>query len=440
MSTKHACSHRTRWHLVAAALGLLAAPLAQAVEASWSGFGTLGYAVSDQPGAYQRFVDDQGSFRRDSLLGAQLDLALTPTVSATVQGRLATALDDDRREAARLSWAFLSWRPDNDWLLRAGKLRVPMFMNSENTEVGTTFALAHQPAELYTTNLTPTTDLLGASFSRNLLVREQGELTLDGYWGRSRMTTRYYLRDDIPGFQPHGAVFMPLRATAAGLVLQWRSEQDEQLRLGLHRVRTDFSDAPLKPTSYPFVELQPGIGYYKTSALMAGPPLVQVDQVDYGIVTLGASLTPAPGWRLQGEWSRRRASGSPLAPSVSGGYLGLQTERGAWTPYLLHGWLRSSEAQLDDYARVNGNRVPAQVPQADLINAAQRAGADAIYAYDQRSWALGSSWRVARGQLLKAEWQRVRIGAVSQLVDAPAGAESGDQTIRIWSLSYNFVF
>jgi opacity protein-like surface antigen len=50
----------------------LAAP-AQAVDLAWSGFGTLGYAQSDQPVNYQRFIDEKGTFKRDSVLGAQVD-------------------------------------------------------------------------------------------------------------------------------------------------------------------------------------------------------------------------------------------------------------------------------------------------------------------------------------------------------------------------------
>ena len=54
---------------------VLAFPLsASAVDMTWSGFGTIGYAQSDQPYNYLRFVDEDGTFKRDSLLGAQLDI------------------------------------------------------------------------------------------------------------------------------------------------------------------------------------------------------------------------------------------------------------------------------------------------------------------------------------------------------------------------------
>lgn len=46
---------------------------AQAVDFTLSGFGTAGYAQSDNAANYQRFINDNGTFKRDSILGAQLD-------------------------------------------------------------------------------------------------------------------------------------------------------------------------------------------------------------------------------------------------------------------------------------------------------------------------------------------------------------------------------
>lgn len=53
-------------------LALLLPLTASAVDLTWSGFATLGYAQSDQPYKYQRFIDDQGSFNRDSISAPNL--------------------------------------------------------------------------------------------------------------------------------------------------------------------------------------------------------------------------------------------------------------------------------------------------------------------------------------------------------------------------------
>jgi hypothetical protein len=421
-------------------LWLVSAP-ALGLDLSWSGFGTLGYTVSDQPFAYQRFVDQRGTWRRDTLLGTQLDAALTSTLSATVQGRLASSLEDDHHNDAKLMWAFLSWRPSNDWTVHAGKVRAPIFMASENTEVGVTFDLAHQPGELYTTSLTPTVDLTGLSFSHSMDISADGELTLDGYSGQSRMTTRIYQRDDIPGYQIHGPMFIDTEVAARGLLLHWRTAEDDRYRLGLHQVTSDFS-LHHAAAEFPWVPIpsMPGMGIYQTSDALPGPGRVVTDQIRFTFLTLGANLGLPQQMRLLGEVSKRKASGNNMAPETLAAYASLQKRVGVWTPYVLYGVMKSPASQLDLYDSMNGNRLPPGLPSVDLINLSQRAGADSIYVYDQSSWAFGTSWRVARGQVLKAEWQEVHTGRVSHLVDAPMGQESGHRTLRLLSLSYNFAF
>jgi len=44
------------------------------INYNFSGFGTLGYTLSDQPFKYLQYIDDQGTFARDSLLAGQLDI------------------------------------------------------------------------------------------------------------------------------------------------------------------------------------------------------------------------------------------------------------------------------------------------------------------------------------------------------------------------------
>ncbi|MDL2338106.1 MAG: hypothetical protein QFE16_09715 [Pseudomonadota bacterium] len=84
----------TQFHSVGGALALLATLLAapaQAVDATWSGFATLGYAESNSDYTYQRFIDRDGTWKRDSLVAGQLDLRFTPQWSATLQVKAAAA-------------------------------------------------------------------------------------------------------------------------------------------------------------------------------------------------------------------------------------------------------------------------------------------------------------------------------------------------------------
>lgn len=70
---------------VLCAAPLLSGPLA--AQVSLSGFGTLGYAISDQEYRYQRFVNEHGTFMRDSVLGVQADIRLSKSSASSPKGR-----------------------------------------------------------------------------------------------------------------------------------------------------------------------------------------------------------------------------------------------------------------------------------------------------------------------------------------------------------------
>ena len=81
---------------------VLCAP-ALALDMTWSGFGTVGYAQSDQPVNYQRFIDEKGTFKRDSILGAQLDARFSQQWGMTVQAKAAPSDHSDRQWQASMS-------------------------------------------------------------------------------------------------------------------------------------------------------------------------------------------------------------------------------------------------------------------------------------------------------------------------------------------------
>src|SRR5574343_1142659 len=126
----------------------LATP-AQAVDLPWSGFGTFGYAISDQSFNYQLFISDYGTFKRDTILGAQVDARFSQAWSATVQAKVAPSDHSDSQWQPSIAWAFISWRPSDDWLIRAGKIRLPMMLNTENSDVGPTYDFVRLPLEVY---------------------------------------------------------------------------------------------------------------------------------------------------------------------------------------------------------------------------------------------------------------------------------------------------
>ncbi len=143
-----------------------------------------------------------------------------------------------------------------------------------------------------------------------------------------------------------------------------------------------------------------------------------------------------------GEYAKTFVNNSnvKIANASTRGYVSLLRKVDKWTPYVTYAFLRSDSDQEELYQRVNSNSVPNNVARSTLINASQRAGADAMLTYDQHSLAVGTSYSLSPTSKIKAEWMRVRIGRVSSLVDAPPGTNIRNQNINVISLSYSMVF
>lgn len=421
--------------ICAGCAAVVASSLAAAQEFSWSGFGTLGYAQSNRPYRYQRFIDSGGTFLRDSRLGVQLDASLTPAWSATVQATLAPAPDNDQHWELALPWAFLSWRPDNDWLLRVGKLRLPLLRYSETLDVGTTFNFARLPVEVY--SLAPTADVTGVAVARSWL-GEDREVSLEGYLGSADSYWRFFRRDAVAGSRPRGAWFEHIEMWLTGALLTVR-EGEHRLRLSVHRGDVKRADAPI-PVTYPFVPLGGGVGYYQVSDTLPGPGVPTVERVLNYTFTASAEFVLPQDFTLTGEAVRRRVTRATLGADSWAAYAALQRRIGPWTPYVYVSRILSSSASRRLYADVNGNLLPDSLPGAESIQLAQRAGVDSLYVFDQRSVAVGTSYALTPQQKLKIEWLHSRTGSASEFLDVPAGENNGHRSLDVLSLSYNFTF
>lgn len=403
-------------------------------DVSISGFATLGYAQTDQPYNYQRYLSNDGSFFRDSLLGLQLDTKLTDTISMTVQGKFAASDEKDNSLDTTLTWAFLSWRPTNDLLFRGGRLRIPLYMNSQNMDIGATFDFARLPAEVYFTS--PLNNFDGLSINKTW-DSSIGELTFEGYVG----TLEPHFR--VAPFQ-YGAIsarayYMPIKTSAYGGALTLQREENI-FRIGVHDTYNTRLDGGMIRENLPFIQIAPNIGYYKVSDGMAGTSIPSNHQLHTIIYTAGIDLSLGNDFRLISEFVRRDVYNSLVSPDSQGGYLAILKSIGDFTPYVSVAHLQSMGQMLNLYNRVSKNRVPAVIPGAAQINALQRAGGVGMFAYDQTTWAIGTSYQINPTNKIKAEWAITKTGDVSALVDPLPNDDTGDKLLNTFSISYNIVF
>jgi hypothetical protein len=410
----------------------LAIPLgSQAVEMNWSGFGTIGYAISDEPYHYQRFIDNQGTFKRDSVLGAQADFKFNQQFGATVQGKLAASDQSDTQWDGTLSWAFLSWRPTDDWLIRLGKFRLPLMLNTENSDVGATYDFVRLPAEVY--SIAPTTDVVGLSVSKSW-VSEALELNLEAYTGKAKTHWRYYGREIRDSDNTPGSWFIPVNIKSSGLVLTARDFANT-FRIGIHETIAERSDEAVH-ADIPYRPIAPNIGFYDVSRGR------RVDKLTIPVQTFGASISLPADFKVTTEYARIKVDSASEGLSRWGAYFAVSKQMGNWTPYISYAKMKSPDSALEKYKAINSNTVPPLPPPYDsnFINQSQKLAADIVAPFNQWTGALGASYRITPTNLIKAEWSHTATGIVSSFIDAPAGGDSANKHINIFSLSYSFTF
>jgi hypothetical protein len=418
--------------LIVGTLLLLFGLQAHAVEATWSGFATLGYARSDSDYTYQRYINKSGTLRTDSLVAGQLDLRLSPQWSATAQVKLAPSETNDSHTSASAAWAFVAWRPDNDWLLRAGKLRLPLYLHSESLDVGVAHDMARLPYEMY--SLAPTNDVTGLRVSRSFQLGEQ-DISVDAYSGRAKPVARFWLRDGAPPDAPAGAFFKKVDVSISGLVVTGR-DPSLTWRLGFHSSRTAQSSGEALPKRYAFVDLGPGLGFWKINDAQPGAPLETVSHIRNLVFTAGAEWQIDDSWKVAGEFVRIKQLDTDIGSDSKAGYVALFKRIGDFTPYVSLARQRSSDGLLEWHRRLTQDQLPAFFPGASQLNAAQRVGGETLYAFDQRSLALGMSYALSPTAKIKAEWMRTQVGNTSTHFDVPAG-QPDTQGLRVNTLTMN---
>jgi len=396
---------------------------AVAADLTLTGFGTVGYARSDQDFQYLRYIDNDGTFKTDSLIGIQAEAQFNSQWGATVQAVVSAPRTRDDGHEAKVRWAFLSFRPDNEWLIRVGRVRPPVLINTQNAEVGVTYDQLRLPAEVY--SLSPVYDFDGAAVTKTWALGS-AELSLDGYWGKTNVKYRFHAQSEP--LQP----YFPEHVTVKGLVLSHTSGT-LLLRGGAHHATVETAGPELIPQTFSprRVQVPPPDGgtLFVPTGFKPG--------FDFTVLTLGADWR-FNSWRLTAEYAQRIVPDVQIAFASKAGYGTLAYQVGRWTPYITYARLLSDRKVREVYRGINGTPVPLAVQNRPPFFPANfhRLLTDQISVYDQYSTMLGVSYSFSATSKLKFEWMRTKVGLASSLVDG----EVHDKAFNVFSASYSVAF
>lgn len=314
-------------------------------EHRFNGFGTVGFTHlggEDDGRSYGVQGQTNDSWRGDQLskFGAQLSYGITDTLGVTVQ---ATAKAQQDEWKANLEWAYLSLQANDQLMLRAGRLRSPVYMYSESLDVGYSYPWLRLPDEVYSQVQVTNYEGVDAVYTMPL---SYGSVTFQLAGGQAK-NRDYYAYDEQFDID-YGKLF--------GASVSLASNDFGTLRIGYVEadIKTDISGT-VNATALGFGASEP-------------LSLLNLDKEKGKFTSIGYQYDNGT-WISSNEWTSRLIENDGME-AIDSFYLMGGRRFGDFLPHVTY-------AQLDD----NGGR--------------------------QSSWTLGLNYQAAPTVVIKGEYKRV---------------------------------
>ena len=411
-------SNKTRLAALAFALAANAA-WAQAPTWSFSGYGTVGVARSDNDQAdylvdafkpsgpgHSRDLD----LKADSRIAGQVTAGFTPAITGVVQVIVQQRYDDTWRPT--VEWANIKWQATEDFSIRAGRVVLPVFMVTDSRRVGYANPWVRPPVEVY--SLVPVTTNDGVDAAWRLPLTESS-VTFALTTGRSNSQF------------PNSSGFDAGKAEARKL---WSFVTTYER--GPFTARVDYGEARLTIAAF-----EPAFDAFRQFGAVGEAIASRYDVKDRKVDFLGLGASYDPGaWFVTAElahFDTHSIVGERRAWYVSGG-----ARFGQWTPYATYASVKTLSNRSDPGLPVQF--LPPQVqPVAVQLNAAlnQQLALGPM----QDTISLGVRWDFARNAALKLQYDRVDLGAgsVGTFGRVQPGFEPGSR-VGVFSAAVDFVF
>ncbi|MFK7856755.1 MAG: porin [Granulosicoccus sp.] len=382
-----------------------------APDVSFSGFGTLGYAILDDENAEYRTgeaidgADDSGSFEVDTRLGLQMDVVFNPSISSTFQLIVREAEDGDA--AVELEWGFLRWLATDNIAIRAGRMSLPVYSISDCREVGYAIPYLRPPEDLY--SMIPLRRFNGA------------DVTLDHDWGDS------LFRWQLFAGQSREEIFDDLAPDvelAVGISL---TVDRGPMRIRLSHVDSevdiDSENANVAAVSAGIAQALPLVPALSTIADdFAGERV----PLSFDAVSLSLNFSRV---FFDAEYTRRRVDS--WVSDVDGWSLAVGTRIGKLQPYV----------HISQLSEPEGDR-RIDLPDNPALNPLE-AGINRFYApRDQSTVGIGARFDLVPNLALKAQIDRItreEIGISFNRNSVDDGSDEGND-VTLFSFALDFVF
>ncbi|WP_108652867.1 hypothetical protein [Dongshaea marina] len=328
-------------------------------------------------------VKEKVDTEQRSLVGLQMQYNFTDATSITTQ-IVARAYQNWK---PRFEWAFLKHGFDNGLSLRAGKLRMPLYMYSDYLEVGYAQPWARPPGEVY--DAVPLSSYTGGDFIYDLDL-DWGTLTFQGFAGETRVD------EEDSSF---GADFTFDNLLGMNVNLNW----DEMNFRAVYAQTNVTANNPADGTHNIYAPAY--VGYWPSAtygAAKANQIIATMDGSQGWFGGIGFSYDDGE-YLVISELVRVQVAG--MYPDNDGGYLTLGYRINEFTPYVNAAFMRTND---------NGNRASSPVSSA-------------YFDGRRTSYSVGTRWDFMDNLALKADitysgWFGGTNGQLSGLIASETGA------------------
>lgn len=443
---------RVRWATMALLLPLGSTPLwAQDAQPEnpaalkLSGFATMAATYNDNSDAGTIFSYSQlnpankgWSGNLDSVAGVQADLQLLPGTSVTVQGAVRAGENAD----PKLRLAYVRQATSTETAVRVGRLRSPVFFDSDVAEIGYAYLLSRPPIPLYTT-MNSVNYLDGADLQWRFNLGNVSFLT-QGYYGNNQYKHRFYNLSPVVAADAQVRDMTGLAVSASFPNLTLRVSHTETSAYTMKSSSIDTMNSGLTQIAGGLQTTATAIqGGLPARAAELRAQAVNVNRFvnaynfkpTYTSVGFDANLD---AWRFVGEWTRLNTNGR-LTGNFEGQQLTIGYNVGEFTPYVSFARQVRTSPDVDTSAfATTGFDATLDGSLTTMKNALDQA---ARYAdLSTRSISLGMRWDFRENMAMKVQYDRL---------DSPTANTGGyftvsnlpfNNTVNLLTVSLDLIF
>jgi len=308
-----------------------------------SGFASGAFGIANNDAGYAGY-DSDGSYHQDSLIGVQATFKPSKQLEATIQLVAKGELD----WAPKVTAAYLGYTFDNDVKLRAGKIRLPLFMLSDYLDLGYAQPWARSPEEVY--GRVPISSFTGVDASYEIEL-DDSYINLQAFTGNEKMS-------DESSAGGVGNV-----EDMVGLVTTWNDDY--------WTVRASYTIATVKDVEFPVVAYDPD-----TNQPITALPDITAESGSYA--SFGVRYEDE-NWLVMGEATQTRVDG--YFSDSNAGYVTLGYHLNQVMPYV-------SLARLET------------VDNEERESLLSYPGASSL-TYQRNAYSVGTRWDIQPGLAMK---------------------------------------